>query len=711
MSEKNDYENSLIEKDNEISDIKSCNEKYLKIIEKLNAEKKVLINESIGNSRFPVVHEKKSINDLKDTVDIIICVHNALDDVKRCLDSVLCYLKPTVRLIIVDDGSDDQTKKYLEEFFLNNPSVLVRHDVALGYTKAANAGLRISSAEYVVLLNSDTIVTPKWLEKLIQCAASDLNIGIVGPLSNTASWQSVPFVLNEKGDWADNSLPKDFTIDQYAEEIGDISPQIYPRVGFINGFCFLIKRKVITDLGLFDELFFASGYGEENDYCLRAADNGWQLAIADDCYVYHAQSKSYSHDRRMQLSKMADDSLRRKHDNQKIEMGLLVTRFHPALNYMRKRCSAIPDIFKIKCEIKKNFSEKKLLFLLPSFYAGGGGNIILLEAQQMINCGVDVHVLNLKENREQFEKFHPQNTVPVIYIESPDELEKVGLEFDAVIATLFLTVFWLEALSKTKNPPVMGYYIQDFEPLFFEKGTTNNELALKSYAAIPDIKIFTKTQWNEEIIKKEMNLKAQAIGASVNIDAFYPSSIVKSAVMPLKIVAMVRPSTPHRAPIVTMRVLRYLEKKYGDRLQIVIFGFDPGDPESVFFPDDFNYRCMGMLDLNGTRMVLSQADIFIDCSTYQAMGLTAMEALAAGATIIGPSNGGLGEVVTHMHNGLLVDTTNEGAIVEAASLLIEDEQLRAKLRRNSADVVSHHPLVSACNILKFLFPDQDNLGV
>ena len=57
-----------------------------------------------------------------------------------------------------------------------------------------------------------------------------------------------------------------------------------------------------------DEENFPIGYGEENDYCIRAADAGFTLAIADDAYVFHAKSKSFGHSRRKELSKQGADT-------------------------------------------------------------------------------------------------------------------------------------------------------------------------------------------------------------------------------------------------------------------------------------------------------------------------------------------------------------------------------------------------------------------
>ena len=67
-----------------------------------------------------------------------------------------------------------------------------------------------------------------------------------------------------------------------------------PRLPFINGFCYVIKRRVLEQIGVFDEEHFASGYSEENDFSYRAAKAGFELAVADDAYVYHAKSKSFT---------------------------------------------------------------------------------------------------------------------------------------------------------------------------------------------------------------------------------------------------------------------------------------------------------------------------------------------------------------------------------------------------------------------------------
>lgn len=249
------------------------------------------------------------------TVDVAVCVHNALDDVRECLASVLAKSPQMRKLWVIDDGSVAATAAWLHDFTEQHTGLvsLLRHESAQGYTRAASRALQLSDADVVVLLNSDTVVSTDWLEHLLECFASDAAIGIVGPLSNAASWQSVPQRFDAAGDWHLNPLPDGWTVDDMAAAVAQVSKRDFPLVPFVNGFCFAIRRELIAAIGVFDAQHFPHGYGEENDYCLRAAKAGFKLAIADQAYVFHAKSKSFSHERRRSLSAAGGKMLQKKH--------------------------------------------------------------------------------------------------------------------------------------------------------------------------------------------------------------------------------------------------------------------------------------------------------------------------------------------------------------------------------------------------------------
>lgn len=300
-------------------------------------------------------------------IDVIVPVYNAMDDVKNCLKSLELYKDGfEINVIVVNDGSNHQTSDWLRKFCqIKQNFVLIDYSQNQGYTKSINCGLREAKSNYVIALNSDTIVTQGWLKGLYDCINSNPKIGIVGPLSNAASWQSVPELMN-KEEFKVNELPKEITPNNLAEIVRKVSKNYYPRINVINGFCFMMKREVIRSIGYMDEINFPVGYGEENDYCIRAARAGYELAVADNSYVYHAKSKSFGHDRRKALSKQGAESLVRLHGIQSVKNLTNNLRHHPVLDKIRKDILSELSIF--KTNIKKSY---KSVILIPELTDSG----------------------------------------------------------------------------------------------------------------------------------------------------------------------------------------------------------------------------------------------------------------------------------------------------------------------------------------------------
>lgn len=274
-------------------------------------------------------------------VEIIVPVYNALRETLDCLCSVRLQTTLPYTLTVIDDGSELDVAQALSAYRDRNPGLrLIRNETNLGYTRSANLGFAQARADWVVLLNSDTLVTPGWLEGLLACAESDPAIKFVGPLSNAASWQSVPAVLDAGRKFKVNALPSGYTPADMARLVACYSRRAYPRVRLLNGFCTLIHRDTVMALGLLDEQAFPQGYGEENDLCLRAVAAGHQLAIADDVYVYHAKSASFGHARRAMLSKAGGEALQAKHPGVDLEQAQAEIAEHWALIQLRQALSA-----------------------------------------------------------------------------------------------------------------------------------------------------------------------------------------------------------------------------------------------------------------------------------------------------------------------------------------------------------------------------------
>ena len=223
------------------------------------------------------------------SLDIVIPVYNAPDDVRRCIDSVLRHAHDDCRITLIDDASPDPAiAKLFEEIEARDlPDVLLlRNEQNLGFTGTANRGMRNSEAD-VVLLNSDAVVTRGWQEALRRCAASDPRIGTITPFSNNAEICSFPRFC------VDNGVPESSEAESIAVSIAAAAVPSYPDLPTGVGFCLYVRRPMIDDVGVFDPAFGA-GYGEENDLCLRAARNGWRNVLADDAYVVHAGGRSFA---------------------------------------------------------------------------------------------------------------------------------------------------------------------------------------------------------------------------------------------------------------------------------------------------------------------------------------------------------------------------------------------------------------------------------
>jgi O-antigen biosynthesis protein len=298
-----------------------------------------LLDMGLTNPPAFVTEPRAIRRDEADEADIVVCIHNALEDVVRCLNSVDRARIGRERLILVDDGSDSETRDWLRSYALANAdrTALLRRGSAGGYTIAANVGLRESNAPNVVMLNSDVIVPRGWLKKLHDGAHAGLEIGLVGPLSNAASYQSVPQLTAPDGGFLVNILPPKMSVDQMDALCGQIGDGLYARVPALNGFCMLIRRAVIDRIGLFDEATFPEGYGEENDYCLRAADAGFSAAIACNSYVYHAKSRSYTSARRNQLAAKATAAIKAKWSESRLSDCSRTMEDHPWLAIIRSR--------------------------------------------------------------------------------------------------------------------------------------------------------------------------------------------------------------------------------------------------------------------------------------------------------------------------------------------------------------------------------------
>jgi len=221
-------------------------------------------------------------------IEIILPVYNAPGDVRRCLDALIDRLPTWATLQIVDDASTDTD---IEAILRRHPIVglprvrVLRNLRNLGFVRSVNAAMMRTSSD-VVLLNSDTIVTRGWLDRMVACARTDTTIASSTPFSNNAEICSLPHFCRA------NPVPPD--PDEFARAAVAAGPPVYPALPTGVGFCLFIRRAAWDAVGPFDAITFGRGYGEENDWCFRASALGWRHVLCDDAYVVHVGGMSFA---------------------------------------------------------------------------------------------------------------------------------------------------------------------------------------------------------------------------------------------------------------------------------------------------------------------------------------------------------------------------------------------------------------------------------
>jgi GT2 family glycosyltransferase len=233
-------------------------------------------------------------------VDIIIPIFNGLDFLKNLFISLKKNTDVPYRLILIDDKSTDAKinlflKAQVKSF---KNAILISNEQNLGFVKSANKGFSLVKSEFFILLNSDTQVPKKWLSRMIRPLVLEGKLASVTPFSSEATIFSFPDEkLNKNKIYQNLSVSE---IDQAFTQLPLLNSVI--KVPTTVGFCMGIRSKCVRQVGFFDEIF-GRGYGEENDWCIRAAKAGFYHGAVNNLYVYHKMKGSFSKEEKTLLLK------------------------------------------------------------------------------------------------------------------------------------------------------------------------------------------------------------------------------------------------------------------------------------------------------------------------------------------------------------------------------------------------------------------------
>jgi GT2 family glycosyltransferase len=305
-----------------------------------------------------------------DAITVLVPVYGAIFETLHCLYSLLCAKsRLEIRLIVIDDSSP-QPDVFAQLSVLANEYGLFqlwRNDENRGFVYSVNRGLFAADGD-VILLNSDTIVSDFWVDKLVGTAKSDETIASVSPMTNNATILSYPYPNRENG------LVDTLSLSQIDEFFSENASFLMPVEVPVNvGFCMLIKQDALQAVGGFDEALFGVGYGEECDWCMRATYLGYKHVVAINTYVYHHGMVSFSQ-KAAQRQALAGQALAIRHP----EYWPLVARFCNEDGLFRARRNV--DIKRLK----HHLSKYKGVVLHVLHALGGGTEVYSRDVARMI---------------------------------------------------------------------------------------------------------------------------------------------------------------------------------------------------------------------------------------------------------------------------------------------------------------------------------------
>ena len=228
-------------------------------------------------------------------LSIIIVNYNTGDLLKNCIDSIIANSpKFACEIIVIDNASFDGSREVISSY----PDIKkVFNRDNLGFAYANNIGIKIARGEYVLLLNSDTMVLPGVIDKMVEYMDKNSDVGILGPklIGENGeliqmSWVFQPTIFLE----CIRKILSPQNIKKYSliRHIVEFLQKETRKVQVITGASMLVRKKVFEQVGLLDEAFFL--YFEEPDFCKRARNAGWKIIFYAEAKIVHLLGQSMS---------------------------------------------------------------------------------------------------------------------------------------------------------------------------------------------------------------------------------------------------------------------------------------------------------------------------------------------------------------------------------------------------------------------------------
>jgi hypothetical protein len=237
-----------------------------------------------GEARINYQEARSSMQTGYPKVAIVILNWNGLADTLECLDSLQKIVYPNYVIAVIDNGSKSNDAEIIKKKF-GDFVFVIKEEKNLGFTGGCNEGIRWalrSWANYILLLNNDTVVDSNFLKELVKVAQKDVQIGIVGPKILCYEQPNIIVVAGGRINFWTGDTPL-----IAKNEIDDGRFDYNEEVDFISGAALLIKEETIRRIGLLNELYFA--YYEDPEWCTKARKAGFKVVYVSKAKIWHKE--------------------------------------------------------------------------------------------------------------------------------------------------------------------------------------------------------------------------------------------------------------------------------------------------------------------------------------------------------------------------------------------------------------------------------------
>ncbi len=343
--------------------------------------------------------------------DVVIPVYRHLRRTMDCIDGVRATVPAGCRVVVVEDASPEPALVHAMDRLAQAGAItLLRNGENRGFPVSANRGIAACAGRDVILLNSDTLVAPGWAEALRAALTSAADIGSATPFSNDASILSYPSTHDA------NTVPDQIETRRlmaFAAAANAGLPPVEIPTG--NGFCMAIRRDCLDQTGLLREDLFAQGYGEENDFCLRARALGWRHVGAPGAYVGHVGAASFG--------PLGRALLRRNLD--------IINRLHPGYDALIQAHIAADPLAEARRRLDRvrfaaaRHAAPRAALLITHADAGGVERVVRARAEALTGQGIRPIVLRPDGDACLIDAppFETARAFPNLRYRLPDEME------------------------------------------------------------------------------------------------------------------------------------------------------------------------------------------------------------------------------------------------------------------------------------------------